>query len=377
MRVTKEQKAWVDITIGKIEDKMFCVAERNLHKIPYTAKDGMFNDYSESKICWWTNGFWPGIMWQMYQLTKEELYRKAAREAEEKLDRNFLVYQKLDHDNGFKWLLSAVADYRLTKDPDSRNRGLLAAQLLAGRYNPEGRFLRAWNEWGGQSHTGWAIIDCMMNLPLLYWAWEETEDPRYLHIADGHGKTALKYFVRGDGSVRHIVELDPVTGDFVREYGGQGYGEGSSWTRGQAWGLYGFVLSYLHTGNQEYLHASRRIANYFLANIPRDGIIPVDFGQPKECEWEDDSAAACAACGLLELSKHVEEADCRLYRNTAIWLLQTLDRERCGWSKKTDYLLERCSVDYHGSDHNIPIIYGDYFFIEGLLKLADKELFMW
>ena len=117
MRVTKEQKAWVDITIGKIEEKMFCVAERNLHKIPYTAKDGMFNDYSESKICWWTNGFWPGIMWQMYQLTKEELYRKAAREAEEKLDRNFLVYQKLDHDNGFKWLLSAVADYRLTKDP--------------------------------------------------------------------------------------------------------------------------------------------------------------------------------------------------------------------------------------------------------------------
>ena len=83
MRVTKEQKAWVDITIGKIEEKMFCVAERNLHKIPYTAKDGMFNDYSESKICWWTNGFWPGIMWQMYQLTKEELYRKAAREAEE------------------------------------------------------------------------------------------------------------------------------------------------------------------------------------------------------------------------------------------------------------------------------------------------------
>lgn len=377
MKITKSQRAWVDETIEKIKEKMYHVAGRNIHKIPYIAENGVFNDYSDSKIYWWGNGFWPGIMWQMYHLTGEELYRQAAKETEEKLDKNFLMPHKLDHDNGFKWLLSAVADYRITEDADSRNRGILAAQLLAGRYNPAGNFLRAWNEWGGQDHIGWAIIDCMMNLPLLYWAWEETEDPRYLHIADGHGKMALKYFVREDGSVCHIVELDPVTGVFLRERGGQGCAKGSSWTRGQAWGIYGFLLSYIHTGNKEYLYASRRIANYFLANIPEDGLIPVDFRQPPECQWEDDSAAACGACGLLELSKYVEEADCRIYRNAAIRLLQILDSKRCSWSKKTDHLLERCSAAYHGSDHNIPIIYGDYYFIEGVLKLADKDLFMW
>lgn len=154
---------------------------------------------------------------------------------------------------------------------------------MAGRYNPAGHFLRAWNEWGGQRHTGWAIIDCMMNLPLLYWAWEETEDPRYLQVADRHGKMAVRYFVREDDSVRHIVELDLGTGEFGREHGGQGYGEGSSWTRGQAWGIYGFLLSYIHTGDKEYLYTSQRIANYFLANIPETGLIPADFRQPPEC----------------------------------------------------------------------------------------------
>ena len=377
VRITKEQKNWVDTTIGKIEAKMYEVAVRNLHKIPYLSENGVYNDMSESKIYWWTNGFWPGIMWQMYSLTGEGLYRQAAEETEEKLDQNFLMAEKLDHDNGFKWLLSAVADYRTTGSRTARNRGLLAAQLLAGRYNPGGHFLRAWNEWGGESHIGWAIIDCMMNLPLLYWAGEETEDPRYFQIADSHGKMALEFFVREDNSVRHIVELDPDTGEFVREHGGQGYGEGSSWTRGQAWGLYGFLLSYLHTGDKKYLYMSQKIANYFLANIPENRLIPADFRQPPECEWEDDSAAACGACGLLELSKYVGEADCVLYRNTAVRLLQTLDRERCNWSQKTDHLLERCTVAYNGCQHNIPLLYADYFFIEALLKLADQELFVW
>ena len=116
----------------------------------------------------------------------------------------------------------------------------------------------------------------------------------------------METFVRPDGSVRHIVEFDPFTGEMVRDYGGQGYGQGSSWTRGQTWGLYGFLMSYRHTGKQEYLDTAKRIAHYFIANIPEDALIPVDFRQPATPLWYDDTAAAIAACGLLEMQKKWE-----------------------------------------------------------------------
>ena len=118
-----------------------------------------------------------------------------------------------------------------------------------------------------------------------------------------HTDTVMEYFVRPDGSVRHIVEFDPNTGMAVRDYGGQGYEEGSSWTRGQAWGMYGFLIGYLHTEKKEYLNMSKRIAHYFLANISSDGLIPVDFRQPKEPYWYDDSAAAIA-CLLYTSGKN-------------------------------------------------------------------------
>lgn len=245
-------------------------------------------------------------MWQLYHGTKEELYQKAALENERKLDQNLMNYGGMDHDSGFKWLTTSVAHYRLTGDQASKNRGLLAAANLAGRFNPVGNFIRAWNDEGDGRNAGWAIIDCMMNLPLLYWAYKETNDHRYLHVAKFHADTTMKHFVREDGSVKHIVEFNPDTGECVQEIGGQGYGVGSAWTRGQAWGLYGFVLSYLHTKESRYLSCAEKIARYFMDNTPENGIIPVDFRQPMTCRWEDSSASVIAACGLLELAKLVE-----------------------------------------------------------------------
>nr|WP_314465391.1 glycoside hydrolase family 88 protein [uncultured Clostridium sp.] len=377
MKIPMSEQLWVDETLEKLKLKMVSVAERNRSKIPYTAENGIFNDYTEEKIYWWTNGFWAGIMWQMYHLTENGLYKDIAMETEKKMDKNFRMPAKLDHDNGFKWLPTAVADYRTTGSPESRDRGLLAAELLAGRYNPAGHFLRAWNEWGGEKHLGWAIIDCMMNLPLLYWAYDETEDPRFRQIAVNHADMAQKYFVRPDGSVNHIVEFHPETGEMIRSHGGQGYEDGSSWTRGQSWGIYGFVLSYMHTQKESYLNTAKVIANYFIANTPESGLIPVDFGQPVTCTWEDSTAAACAACGMIELSKYVKEAEKHVYLNAAIRLLKTLDKKRCSWSPDIDNLLENCSAAYHDTRHNFPMIYADYYFIEAVLKLADKELFIW
>ncbi len=368
---------WARQIAEKIIAKSQAVAARNLHKIPYTSTDGCFDDKTTSDINWWTNGFYPGMLWQLYQATKDQQYRDMAVEIEEKLDRSLFQYNGLDHDNGFKWLLSAVANYRITKNPASWNRGMLAASHLAGRFNPIGQFIRAWNDSGDGSRAGWAIIDCMMNLPLLYWASEETNDPRFAQIARMHADTAASAFVRPDGSVNHIVEFDPATGEILRTHGGQGYAQGSTWSRGQAWAVYGFALSYLHTREASYLDTAKKAAHYFMACTPESGLVPVDFRQPADCTLEDSTASAIAACGLIEIGNCVPEPEKQVYYNFAKKLLRALDENRCCWNPDTDPILQKCTVAFHDPMRETTIIYGDYFFLEAIWKLTGKELFLW
>ncbi len=368
---------WAKEVSEKIKKKMVVVSQRSKGKVPYTTVDGKFDDWTEKDICWWTNGFWGGMMWQLYNATKSDIYKELAEDNERKLDRNLMMHQGMDHDSGFKWLTTAIADYKITGNKESYNRGLLAADNLVGRFNLAGKFIRAWNDGGDGCRAGWAIIDCMMNLPLLYWAYEEINDPRYLHVALAHAETAMKYFVRQDGSVNHIVEFDAMTGEFIRTYGGQGCAEGSSWTRGQAWAVYGFVLSYIHTKKEKFLNCAKRIANYFIANIPETGFIPVDFRQPLDCTWEDSTAAAIAACGMIEISKQLEGAEAKMYYNAAVKMLKALESNRCNWSEDTDNIVEKCSAAYHEKEHEFSIIYGDYYFIEAIFKLTGEELFIW
>lgn len=376
MQLNEKERAWAQEILDRVAHKLEQVSERSRDKIPYTTVHGVHDDKS-GEIGWWTNGFWGGMMWQMYALTGKESYREIARDNERKLDACLMDYGKLDHDNGFKWLPTAVADYRVTKDPASKNRGLLAASNLAGRFNNRGNFIRAWNDWGSDDHRGWAIIDCMMNLPLLYWASEETGDPRFAQIAVSHAHTAREHFIRGDGSANHIVEFDLETGEMVKSYGGQGCGEGSSWTRGQSWALYGFALSYLHTKDSAFLETAERVANYFIANIPESGLIPVDFRQPLETGFLDATAAAIASCGLIELSKLTDGRQSRIYLRAALKMLEAIEEECFCWNELEDNLLTRCSAAYHDKEHEFSIIYGDYYFLEALMKLNGRELFIW
>jgi len=379
MQLSEKQSTWAQETLEKVAAKLEKVAERSRNKIPYTTVNGVHDDKSENDISWWTNGFWGGMMWQMYALTGKEIYKQIAEDNEKKLDVLLLDYAGLDHDNGFKWLPTAVANYRVTKNPASRNRGLLAAGNLAGRYNCAGQFIRAWNNWPGNKddHTGWAIIDCMMNLPLLYWASDELNDPRFYQIAVNHANTARKNFVRGDGSVNHIVSFDPVNGGMIESFGGQGYGVGSSWTRGQSWALYGFTLSYLHTKDEAFLDTAERVANYFISNIPESGLIPVDFRQPEDVTWEDSTAAAIAACGLIELAKLKEGRQSNIYRDAALKMLEALTEKSVNWNVDEDNVLTKCTAAYHDKEHEFSIIYGDYYYLEALMKLTGKELFIW
>lgn len=372
-----EDQNWIKDASEKIKQKLLVVAQRNQHKIPYATKTAVFDDYTNQNICWWTNGFWGGILWQLYHATKEDIYKKVAIENEEKLDQNLMNPYGMDHDSGFKWLPTAVANYRMTGNEKSKQRGLLAADHLAGRFNPAGNFIRAWNDNGDGSNAGIAIIDCMMNLPLLYWAYDMTKDPRYLTVAMRHADTTIKYFIREDGSVIHIGKFDPLTGEFLGSLGGQGYQEGSSWTRGQAWAIYGFTLSYLHTKQVRYLESAIKIANNFIKHIPQTHLIPVDFDQPNSCMWEDSTAAAIASCGLLTLAEVTKKEEQETYQKAAETLLKTLYEKRCSWSLDVDPILQKCTAAYHDEDHEFAIIYGDYFFIEAIYKLTNQELFIW
>ncbi len=356
----------------KIYQKTEKVAEKSGCKIPYSTNNGVFDDQT-GNISWWANGFWAGQLWQLYGSFGGENLREIAEKIEVKLDRVFLQSRGMDHDSGFRWLMSAGANFRLTGSETSKNRLILAACDLAGRFNIAGKFIRAWNDSGDGSKAGWAIIDCMMNLPLLYLVSEIINDPRFSQIAEAHADTAAKAFVRQDGSVCHIVEFDPKTGKRLRSHGGQGYAHGSSWTRGQAWGLYGFTLSYIHAKKREYLETAQRIADRFVGRIPENGFIPVDFDQPAEPWYEDSTAAAIASCGLLELSKFAGDK----YREAAETLLKKLLENRCRFDLGCDNILEKCTAAYHDSWHEGAIIYGDYFLTEAVLKLCGRETFLW
>ncbi|NMO94974.1 glycoside hydrolase family 88 protein [Paenibacillus lemnae] len=379
------EQQWLNSVIEKLTVKMDQVSERSRDKIPYTTLDGVHDDratvnpsgYDTDGINWWTNGFWGGMLWLMYHETGNEKYKEIAQISEAKMDQCFDEFYGLHHDVGFMWQPTSVTNYKLTGNPVSRKRALHAANLLAGRFNLAGGFIRAWNDLEEGDTRGWAIIDCMLNLPILYWATEETGDPRFQQIAVKHADTAMTAFVRPDGSVNHIVEFDPFQGGVVKTHGGQGFGEDSSWTRGQTWALYGYMMSYRYTGNDEYLQTAKRVAHYFMAHIPEDGIIPVDFRQPEEPKLADDTAAAIAACGLIEISKAVGGHESRFYLSAALKLLRTLDASRIDWSPDTDHILLHGSAAYHAARHHESIIYGDFYFMEAIFKLKGNDLYLW
>ncbi len=373
---------WKEELFGKIETKLEAECARLQGWIPYRTVNGVYQDnYAEKDINWWTNGFWPGILWQMYHATGKDLYKQAAETAEVQLDKALHGFMGLHHDTGFMWLHSAVADYRLTGSQQSRVRGLTAASVLASRFNPVGQYIRAWNHESvepGKNCTGWIIVDSMMNIPLLYWASAETKDPRFTHIATAHADTVRRTLVREDGSCGHIACLNPETGELERVLGGQGYGEGSSWSRGQAWIVYGFALSYRHTGNPVYLETAKRTANYFITNIAlTDHIACCDFRQPAEPNYLDTSASLCAACGLLEIAEHLDGAEKAMYREHAEKIIRSTAEKHCNWDPAQDSIVQDCKVAYHGCDAQTDLIYADYFLLEAVLRLLGKDFLIW
>ena len=377
--ILAENKAWAEEIFAKIDNKMSAMTIRSRSKVP----DGVDADgfHVEKSIDWWTNGFWGGLNWLLYDYTKNEEYMKTAKEQEILMDEALKHYEKLHHDVGFMWHILSGASYRLTGDEASKVRNLFAAASLSSRFVLGGDFIRAWNSKGAYD---WTIIDCLMNLPLLYWASDVIGDDRFKRIAMSHADMAICDHLRPDGSVVHIAEHDRETGEVVATYAGQGSAVGSSWSRGQAWAVYGFVISYLHTKEERYLDAAKQVANYFIANCCDDWLPRVDFRAPSQPDYYDCSGAACAACGLIELAKILPENEGGMYMHGAVKILKAITEKFVDFNPAVDNMVNFSTGSYPTEERgyekswvHISLIYADYLYTEAVLKLLEAEYFPW
>ncbi|MBQ8002132.1 MAG: glycoside hydrolase family 88 protein [Clostridia bacterium] len=357
---------------NKLDKKLSGTAVKSFDKIPYTTINGVHDNKAQTDITWWTNGFWPALMLLMYNTTGKEVYLNTFLNGERMLDDAFKNRDWLHHDVGFMWHLSSGAHYRLTGDKLSRSRALFAADMLVARFMPKGGFIRAWNDEENLDRTGWTIIDCMMNIPLLYWASDELNVSNYRDIAMMHADMTLRDHIRPDGSVNHIC-IHNSAGELTETLGGQGYCQGSAWSRGQAWAIYGFAQSYTHTKAARYLDAARKTADFFIASLG-DSFIPVsDFRAPKEPVIYDTTAGAIAACGMITLAGALDKEEGRAYLDTAIKIITETESRFCDWSEEEDSIVQMGSESYHGKKGQLPIIYGDYYFAEAVSLLMGFD----
>jgi len=348
---------------------------------PWTGVDG--GDYKRSNHQDWTEGFWSGLLWLSYEATGDKVFRDAAVRTVHSFEERLNQFKVLDHhDIGFLYLPSAVAWWMIEGEEEGKALGLRAADTLLKRWREVGGYIQAWGPAGDQTNGGRIIIDCLLNLPLLYWAYEKTGDAKYLDVAVAHAEISRRFLVRGDDSSFHTFYFDQETGEAYRGGTHQGYSDGSTWTRGQAWGIYGFILSYKYTGDVRYLETSRRMAHYFITHLPEDLVTYWDFDAPIEAGTpRDSSATAIACCGMLELigSLTNDDPDKAYFEKAVISSMTSLtENYLTSDDPNAEGLLRHGS--YHVRGNMSPddyVIWGDYFYMEALMRLVKEVPGYW
>ncbi len=360
-----------------------CVAKtrRNIADLaaaPKTWSNAVDGDYAKwdedfFEIGNWTSSFFTGMALLAWRETADECFlQQTLRLAPAYREKVFTRFIDTHHDLGFLYSLYSVALFRLTQDPAHREVGLRAAEVLYQRFNHAGGFIRAWGHINTTEQDNMAIIDCMMNLPLLYWASLESGDPKYRAAAIRQADTTLKYFVRPDDSVFHAYRFDLKTG---APLGGDNYcgrAVDSHWSRGTAWAIYGFALSHRYTGDPKYLAASLRLARKFNQELNGDAMPPWDFRLPTgEARLRDSSAAAIVVCGYQELEK-LGAADALMIKTK-----ESLLHELCSEAYLNPEIFCRgilkegqVGLNGPGSAQNAYTSWGDYYLMEAL----DREL---
>lgn len=338
----------------------------------------------------WTNGFYPGILWMLYAHTGDLAWKVKA----EKVTRALEVQkdQIYHHDIGFIIMSSFGKAYEYSPSEYYRNIIIHSAESQLTRFSEITGTTRSWDKWtsrGGTYTTEYpVIIDNLMNLDLLFKAYELTGDDKFLKPALSHADKTMANHIREDGSAYHLVAYDPETGEVDARKTSQGFSDSSAWSRGQAWAIYGFTMCYRFTRNPDYLATAMKAADFFInhKNLPEDFIPYWDFniGEFSDYEWaydparfdeepRDASAAAATASALLELKDYVDDpVKSWEYRDAAVKMLKSLATpEYMAEKGQNNYFLLKHSVASvpHDSSIDKPEAYADYYFLEALLKL--------
>ncbi len=319
----------------------------------------------------WVGGFWSGLLWLAWLYTGDARFRTLAETWALKLTPR--ETDTTTHDVGFLFTPSWITAFRLTGDTAWRDGAITAADSLIQRYNPAGRFIRAWGDLGTPTNAGRAIMDTIMNLDLLAFATEQTGDDKYLDIAVNHARTQQTYFPRPDGSTPHCYDFNPVTGAPIGPATVQGYSPSSCWSRGQAWGVYGFTTMYRRTGEEDFLATARKLADYALGVLTPDHIPVWDYLAPQApYDVKDASAGAAMACGLLDLSVATHDPS---YRAAGISILDAISRTcLTDRSTRADAVVARCTRNRPAEDGiEISLPYADYYLFEGIMRLLRPQ----
>ena len=318
----------------------------------------------------WTSGFFPGTLWQVYDRTRDPVWKQRAERWQAGIEsqKNNIA----SHDIGFQIFNTFGKDAVLTGDAAARGVVLTAAGSLARRYNPTVGATRSWDAITDTSRFQ-VIMDNMMNLELLFWGSRNGGDPAWGTMAANHARTVARDFFRPDGGSWHVVNYDQRTGAVIRKYTHQGYADNSTWSRGEAWAVHGFTTALRYTGDAAFLAQARVAADYFLSRLPADRVPYWDFDLPSTAgQPRDSSAAAIAASGLVELSTlDTDPARAQRYRDGARDILASLSTPAYLAQGTTNQ-----AVLLHGTQHkpnnnfDTGIMFGDYYFVEALQRYA-------
>lgn len=320
----------------------------------------------------WMPSFFTGEVLLAYERSKEQRYLDWLEQFEDIYEKKVFVYsQQTMHDLGFLYLPYAVGLWQVTKKEVYRRMALKAADELLKRFSMKGGYIRAWGRNGDMrdERAGEAIIDCMMNIPLLFWAAEETGIPIYREAAEKHADITLKYFVRADGSVYHAYRFDAETGQPLWGCNYCGYADESFWARGCAWAIYGFTIAYAYTENQRYRNTAERLIKRFREECQDGDGIPVwDFRLPADLHKnKDTSAAAIAASAAFDLAEYTGKGEYKAYAEK---LVETLAGQRY-FNRDTE--VPGILRESNGLEHYT--LFGDYFFMEALVKAIEGRAF--
>lgn len=338
----------------------------------------------------WTPGFFPGSLWYLYELTGEEKWRNEAEKWTHSLEK--LKTFTGHHDLGFMMYCSYGNALRLTPKEEYKEILIRSAESLSSRYSEKTATIKSWNyrkAWNDT--TEWfypVIVDNMMNLEMLFAASRLSGNAKYRDIAVSHANTTLKSHIREDYGTYHVVDFDTITGAPLHRATCQGFSDNSTWSRGQAWMIYGYTMAYRETKDPVYLDTAVKLTDFYLKHLPEDLIPLWDFNVGEEGyvpesksyavtfqkKLRDTSAAAIACSALFELS---ELSGSSSYAEYAVKMLKSLASPdyRAALGTNANFLLMHSVGSIpHKSEIDKPLIYADYYYLEALIRFRNSNI---